>query len=211
MSKLFVIAAATVLGAFHTKTAAQNEAKGTDGSFVAESAADLYENMSEGQIRLLRAHVAARVEGADDLETKARNLFELDRRFNTRDKQKMRQAQYAWNEMSEHFAPAPLPASTQQEKTVSKNNAKTADQTDGQTTAAEPKVKKPNVKDRIRELFPNVGDEKTLEEIKGDAYSDVSVTTGVSDLKSEKYAKGSVMTLKRIKAEDGTISYRREA
>lgn len=198
-----LLAGASLFGGFTNKTdlkAAKAEAG--DESTVITNPNELYEALSETQMRQLRARLAVPANSAD-IEMDAQNLFQNDERFNTKAK-KMATAQKLWDELAAFYGqPVSTDAKPPKEPAAPK----------------EPKAPRGNIKQHIRDLFPNVGDTRTLGELagygaEGEAakYSDVSIGTALSDLRSEKYAgAGGVLVVKRQKAEDGTISYVRES
>lgn len=206
MSKYFLINGGlnALIGSFDSKSALQAAAKADDDAVVVTNPNDIYEALSEPEMRRIRADVAAKVEGAEDPETRGTALFQNDERFNTKAK-KMVQAQRLYDDLRA-AAGNPVVVS------LSKQNAETPPE--GAPKKA-PRAPRRNIKKHIRELFPNVGDTATHEQVAGegeDAYTDVSITTAMSDLRSEKYCgEGDPIRIKRVKAEDGSVSYVREA
>lgn len=209
MTVYFLIAGslATVTGFFTNKNDLLAAAKLDDDAIVVTNPNDIYEALTEPQIRRLRADVQAKVDGAEDVEMTGQHLFQRDERFNVKGK-KMAQAQKLYNELR---AWSCNPVSIDARGTEAPEKAPEAPKA--------PRAARRNIKQHIRALFPTVGTTRTLAEIAAAdpndptaLYSDVSITTALSDLRSEKYAgEGGVLNVRRRKAEDGTIIFVREA
>lgn len=216
MTVYFLIAGslASVTGFFTNKNDLLAAAKLDDDAIVVTNPNDIHEALTEPQIRRLRADVQARVDGAEDVEMTGQYLFHHDPRFNVKGK-KMAQAQKLYNELR---AWAGNPVCVDARKT--EDGAKATEKVPEAPKAPKaPRAARRNIKQHIRALFPTVGTTRTLAEVAAAdpndptaLYSDVSITTALSDLRSEKYAgEGGVLDVRRRKAEDGTIIFVREA
>lgn len=217
MNKYFLIAGnlAVVMGAFDTQKELQAAAKLDDDAIVVTNPNEIYESLSEPQMRRLRADVAARVAGSEDPEMDGQHLFHHDERFTTKGK-KMAQAQKLYDDLRA-WSGLPVVADGRRKEAG-------AVATEGQEAAPVEKPKRRstraprrNIKGHIRSLFPNVGSTATYSQVAAAdpedpslLYSDVSITTAMSDLRSEKYCgEGGPINVKRIKAEDGTLTFER--
>lgn len=203
---------AQLSGVFQNKKDLLEQAKQDADAIVVTNPNEIYEALSEPQMRRIRADVAARVEQAEDVESRGAQLFRTEDRFANKGK-KMAQAQYLYNELrafSSTPASGELSTVREQEPTPPKEKKMTAPKA--------PRAPRRNIKSHIRALLANVGDQASYADVAAanpddptELYSDASITTAMSDLRSEKYCgEGGPLQIKRIKDEDGSITYVRE-
>lgn len=207
MNKYYLIAGSlmTVAGYFTDKASLQKAAKKDDGAVVVTNPADIAEALTEPQMRRIRADIAARLEGAEDPESLGGHLFRTSVEYNTKTK-KPAQAQKLFDALREY-------ADYIDQQEVEGESGVTGDFENELREQAPkaPRAPRMNVKKHLRDLFPAVGVQLSQDDVVGD-YSQVSITTALSDLRNEKYAGAEgTINIKRLKLEDGTLHYARIA
>ena len=214
MPNYFLIAGnlATLAGVFTNKADLLAAAKMDDDAVVVTNPVDIAEALTEPQMRRVRADVSARLQ--EDIEDGESDyvgaaLFRSDERFNTKAKKPV-QAKRLYDDLLA-FAGSPQAADMRSKTPAERKPA--------EKKAVAPRQPRRNIKRHIRSLLAEVGATVSYDQVAQgnpedaeDLYSDVSITTAMSDLRSEKYCgEGGPLVIKRLKHADGTVSFLREA